>query len=389
MRWLRRLTYWLRFRARQDDLREELALHHELRVNDLQRQGLSPDAADTAARRAMGNETYMREEARGVWLSAGLDAALKDGSHAWRGLRRSPMLTTVVVLTLALGMGANTAIFSVVHHLLLAPLPYRDGNRIVMLESATASDPDITFGVRADWGRAWRARSRALDEFSADRRDRYRLGDDAEQDPVFGVSITPSYLSMLRVQPVLGRGFTEDDARPGAPPVAMLGYGLWQLRYTGARDVVGKIVSLNGVPRTIVGVAPSEMNIPMSDDAKPDVWLPLNADSAGGPGGDVFARLRPGMTSDAASRELQSILKELPETASSKGLRISARTAQDRIDPGEKRAIQVLFIAVGGLLLVACANIANLSSCAHGRANASSPSVKRLARVACALRASC
>src|SRR5439155_7176759 len=98
MRWIRRIAYWLRFRTRQDDLREELALHHELLVDELRRKGLSSDDARSAARRALGNETYMREEARTVWVSTGLDAALKDWSHAWRGLRRSPAFTGVVVL---------------------------------------------------------------------------------------------------------------------------------------------------------------------------------------------------------------------------------------------------------------------------------------------------
>ena len=145
MRSARRIVYWLRFRARQDDLREELALHHEMRASDFERRGLSHDAARIAARRAMGNETYMREEARGVWFALGLEAALKDWSHAWRGLRRSPVFTAVVVLTLALGIGANTAIFSVVHHLILAPLPFPDGNRIVALKTATAGDPESRF----------------------------------------------------------------------------------------------------------------------------------------------------------------------------------------------------------------------------------------------------
>ena len=161
MRWLRRISYWLRFRARQDDLRNELELHRELLVDDFQRQGLSQDAARAAARRAMGNETYMREEARGVWLASSVDAMLNDWRYAWRGLGRSPGFTAVAALTLALGIGATTAIFSVVHHLLLAPLPYQDGNRIVRLGTASARDPDVHFGGSTELMRRWRSRSRA------------------------------------------------------------------------------------------------------------------------------------------------------------------------------------------------------------------------------------
>ena len=124
---------------------------------------------------------------------------MKDWSHAWRGLRRSPVFTVVVVLTLALGIGANTAIFSVVHHLILAPLPFQDGNRIVALKTATAGDPNLDFGVNVEQFLTWKARSRTLDEFAADRRGRFRLGDDPTQDTVSGAAITPSFLPMLRI----------------------------------------------------------------------------------------------------------------------------------------------------------------------------------------------
>jgi hypothetical protein len=133
VRLLRRLAYWWRFRAQQDDLREELAMHRELLAADLERQGLAPDAADAAARRAMGNEALMREESRGVWLAFGFESLLKDWRYAWRGLRRSPAFTALVVMTVALTIAANTVVFSVVQHVLLDPLPFPDGNRIVRL----------------------------------------------------------------------------------------------------------------------------------------------------------------------------------------------------------------------------------------------------------------
>jgi predicted permease len=358
-RLFRRIAYWWRFRAEQADLREELDAHRELLAADLERGGMSSDVARAEANRAMGNETYMREEARGVWLSVELDTVLKDWSHAWRGLRRSPVFTIVVVLTLALGIGANTAIFSVVHHLILAPLPYQDGNRIVALQTATAGDPDINFGVAAEQFVTWRARSRTLEEFAADNRERFRLGDDDVQDTVSGAAISPSFLPMLRLHPVRGRAFTADDGRPGAQPVVMIGYRLWQLRYSGASDAVGKVIKVNGRPRTIVGILPIEMSVPMSDGMDPDVWLPLNIDS-GGAGYEAFARLRPGATSEMATRELQSIMSTLPDVAKWKNLRVWARSPADFVDPRKRRAIEILFVAVGGLLLVACANIANL-----------------------------
>jgi predicted permease len=358
-RLVRRVVYWLRFHARQDELREELALHRELLADDLQRQGLAPDAAHAAARRAMGNETLMREEARGVWLAAGLEAVANDWRYAWRGLRRAPGFTALVVLTVALTIAANTTVFSVVQHVLLAPLPYPDGNRIVRLGMESAADPEVgQFGIRGELMRRLSARSRTLNELAAVTRQRYPLGRGDEQAVVSVASVTPSFLPLLRGAPVLGRAFRPDDARPGAPPVAIIGFGVWQLRFAGARDVVGQVVSVNGTPRTIVGVMPNGLDIPISLDDPPELWLPLDLDSAATVVG--FARLRRGATSDAATRELQAILGEMGDSASTKGYRARATTAQDRIDPRDRRAIELLFVTVCGLLLVACANVANL-----------------------------
>lgn len=173
-RLLRRLVDWWRFRVQQDELREELELHRELLANELQRKGLAPEAAQAAARHAMGNETLMREEARGVWLSAGLESVLKDWRYAWRGLSRSPAFTAIVVLTPALTIAANTVVFSVVKHMLLAPLPYPDGNRIVRLGTESAADPLAgQFGIRVELLRRLAVRSRTLEEFAAVTRQHY------------------------------------------------------------------------------------------------------------------------------------------------------------------------------------------------------------------------
>lgn len=359
VRMVRRLVYWARFRQGQEELREELELHRELLAGDLERQGLAPDAARAAAGRAMGNETLMREDARGVWLASGLESVLKDWHYAWRGLRRSPAFTAVVVLTLALTVAANTAVFSVVQHVLLEPLPYPDGNRIVRLGTESVADPLVgQFGIGTELLRRLSARSRTLGELAAAQEHRYRIGNDPEQPAVAVASVTPSFFGLLRVRPVLGRGFAPDDARPGAPPVMMIGFGSWQLRYAGARDVVGQVLSVNGVPRTIVGVAPDHVDIPMSMNETPDIWLPLDLDSTATV--DGFARLEPSATSAMASRELQSIMRAMPDTGSARGYRTTATTARDRVDPRDRRAIELLFVTVCGLLLIACANIANL-----------------------------
>ena len=355
MRLVRRVTFWLRFSRRQDELREELAFHREQIAAELERRGLEP----SALRRTMGNELSMREEAREVWLAAGLDALLKDCRHAWRALRRTPVFTSVAISTLALGIGANTAIFSVVHHLLLAPLPYPDGNRIVRLGTESLSDPSEPFNLPLAVLSRLEQRSRALEDFSAGGSIVARLGDTANKDAVPGAVITPSLLHTLRVSPVAGRSFTADDARAEAPPVAMISDGLWRSRFGGARDALGRTIRVNGELRTIVGITPPELSIPMRVEDAPQIWLPLDpADDEGLYNG--YARLRPGATTSAARRELQAVMAERPDPRWSKATGPSVTRAVDRVDARLKRALEILFVAVTGLLLIACANIANL-----------------------------
>ena len=276
MRLLRRISYWFRFRRHQNELREELEMHRELVAAEHQRSSREGADLSAATRRTMGNETSMREEARDVWLAAGFDALLKDCRHAWRGLRRAPVFSAVAVLTLAVGIGANTAIFSVVHHLLLAPLPFPDGNRIVRLGTESASDPEDLFDLPAAVLVRLQQRSRVLEDFAAAGPLVAMLGDTANHDAVPGALITPSLLSTLRVGPAAGRALTRDDARAGAPPVAMIGFGLWQSRFAGVRDVLGQTIRVDGETRTIVGVTPRDLAIPMRAEEAPQVWLPLD-----------------------------------------------------------------------------------------------------------------
>lgn len=359
-RFIRRVAYWWRFRAEQNELREELDLHRQLLIEKLERDGMMPDAARAEANRVMGNETLMREDARGVWLSVGVESVLKDWRYAWRGLLRSRAFTGAVVLIMALTIAANAAIFGVVEHVLLNPLPFSDGNRIVRLQVAPITDPlAAQFGIDSLTFRALRARSRTLEEFAAAVRRRARLGNDAEDAAIPAAAMTPSMLPMLRVQPVVGRGFTAADALPGASPVALIAFDVWRDQYAGARDVVGRTLTVNDVSRAIVGVLPNGFNIPMSEDEHPKIWLPLDLDSVTR-GDESFARLIPGATAAAATRELQAIVRQVSDTAKLKGLRATATTALDLVTASDKRAIELLFATVCGLLLIACANVATL-----------------------------
>ena len=183
-------------------------------------------------------------------------ALRQDLRFALRLFRKHAPLTLIVVFTLALGIGANTAIFSVVHRLLIAPLPYRDGDRIVMLAT---EEREHGFSRPSDGAvNAWRTRARSFTMLAGASIHYIMVQDPAERDSV-SASITSNYLRFLGITPVIGRDFTPDDELPGSPRVAMISYGLWQRAYGGKPDVVGKPISVSGRtdnPHIIVGVAP-------------------------------------------------------------------------------------------------------------------------------------
>lgn len=352
------------------DLDEEMRIHFAMRIEELRSLGMSEADAEAEALRRFGDPAEYHDYAerratrRAHWLRVTdwLTEWTQDVRFATRQFRKSPGFTAIAVLTLALGIGANTAIFSVVHHLLLAPLPYPDGNRIVKL---VLTNGDFSQGPDRPTLQAWHARAHSFDMIAAVSVQSIMIESREEQDSVHAF-ITSNFLQLLGLHPTLGRGFTPEEERPGGAAVAIIGYGLWQRSYGGRADALGSTVHVGGRPYTIVGVAPRDMAIPMSypeglrmrlREALPGIWLPASLDSLGG--ADVFARLRPGVSAEQATRELHAIAESVPGYGRYK-TQARAMRAQDFLDPREARTVEVLFVAVGVLLLIACANIANL-----------------------------
>ena len=359
------------------DMDDEMRFHLAMRIDELRAQGLNDFEAEAEALRRFGDTGEFHSyavrrasrHARWETVSRWLEGWSQDLRFAARQAARSRTVTALAVLTLALGIGANTAIFTVVHRLLLAPLPYPNGNRIVLLAVQSGDGgPSSPNGALVD---AWRARAHSVADFAAVRVDAILVQGTEEQDTITA-TITSNYLDLLGIHPVLGRGFAPAEELSGTSPVAMITYGLWQRRYGGRQNVIGSAIDIGGKPFTIVGVTPPEMGIPMSLDirgaslheATPSIWLPASLDSVGG---DLFAKLRPGISAKQASAELQSILASTPPAQSRSGpfarsasCCARALRAQDFVDPNESRAVEVLFAAVGVLLLIACANVANL-----------------------------
>ncbi len=279
--------------------------------------------------------------------------------HSLRSLRRAPAFTLAVLTTLALGIGANTAMFSAVDGVLLNPLPYPDPDRLVIvwgrhvaIGQETASLPDFL---------DWRSDARSFESLSAMTNTRFNLTGAGEPEVVRGALATAGLFRTFGVVPAIGRGFRDDEERSAAPRVALLGEGYWRRRFGGDRDVVGRQVQLSGIPYTVIGIVPATLQLTQPID----VWAPLATDTTRHRRADfltVFGRLRPGVDLGRAQAEMTTIARRLerqyPQTNQGWGAEVVGLKEQV---VGEIRPALLVFMgAVGLVLLVGCANVANL-----------------------------
>ncbi|HEY2854801.1 MAG TPA: ABC transporter permease [Gemmatimonadaceae bacterium] len=358
---------------------DEMQFHLAMRVAELRAGGMSEHEAEAEALRRFGDTadyraySSRRATRKARWMSATetLDALAQDVRFTLRQWRKSRAFTATALVTLALGIGANTAIFSVAHRLLLAPLPYPNGNRIVMPMVQDARG--ILGSVDSALVEEWHASSRTIEEIAGAEEgpELVSLQSDGTVDSIPYAGMTANFLRVLGVQPVLGRSFTAEEERTGAA-VALISDALWQSRYNGRVDVLGGVIGFQGKQYQIVGVTPPGLTIPMSSDwarTRPDVsypmpsiWLPetlKNSTNSGGGAPAAFAKLRAGVSADVATSELAALALHMADAATREG-RVRAMRAQDFMDVRETRAVRILFAAVGALLLIACANVANL-----------------------------
>jgi putative ABC transport system permease protein len=291
---------------------------------------------------------------------------INDLRYALRGLLRKPLFTVLIVLTLALGVGANAAIFSVVNGVLLRPLPYPQPDRLMMVwvyNPRQGFDKDVaTYPTFTDW----RTQSQSFENLAAYFGASVSLTGVGDPAQLRGARVTASFFPTLNVQPALGRWFTEQDATPGHERVVVLEHGLWKQRFGSDRTIIGRTIQLSGRPYEVVGVMPQGFQYP--DDAT--LWLPLAPvepfkqlmESRGSFWLNVIGRLRPGTTQASAQIEMDTIARRLeqqyPEANGGQGIRLTS--LHDEIVGDVRRALLVLLGAVGCVLLIACANVANL-----------------------------
>ena len=379
--WLYRLVPYLGRRQAEVDLQEELRLHLELE-RERQRDAGVPEAdARRAARRRLGNGTLIRERTRDVWGWRWLDDLGRDVRHAFRSLRRSPGFAATVMLVLALGIGANTAMFGIVHGMLLRPLPYPEGDAIVRVGES--------FGPRRELD-AMRLSNRSMPllQENAESFEQLAAYQELSLDwagpggavSLSGALVSPSLFALLRTAPILGRLFTEEEARVGRDRVALLSHSAWIRRFGANPDIVGTPVVLEGNPHTVVGVLSEGFYFPNADVEiwTPYVIPPFTPPSAVGPAEQrVFVmfsfsavgRLRAGVSPEQAATEARTILQRNSDEflAQAENPPGDSPEIDVRVVPlldemvGEYRpALLVLTAAMALVLLIACINVAEL-----------------------------
>jgi putative ABC transport system permease protein len=373
MKWfnilLARLRALLQREAVIKDIDEELRLHIEMETEANIKQGMSPEEARRAALKAFGNPGSIKDMAYQVRGGGMLEALLQDIRYGARVLAKHKGFTLVAVLTLALGIGANTAIFSVVNELLLRPLPYRDAERLVMLWEITAGGRHANTTSRANF-RGWREQSTAFEGMAAFSDQRLSLTGDGDPEEVSAQLATPELFQVLGVNPIMGRSITQEDAKPDAASVVVLSYGLWQRRFGGDPNVVGKSIMLNGAPVSVIGILPAGFQWHIrerSGTGKPaEIWLPLTMPTEG-PGIhgrflSVVARLKPGVSLEQAGAEMKTIHSRLEQDdlEHNKGYGTEVIPLREQFVGNVRPALLILLGAVGLVLLIACANVANL-----------------------------
>jgi putative ABC transport system permease protein len=366
MTWLRvffhRLCGMISKRRLERDLEEEIHSHLEMQIEENLRQGMSPEEARQAASRKFGGIVQVKEAYRDRLSLPALETAFQDLRYGLRMLRRNPGFTFVAVLTLALGIGANTAIFSVVNAVLLRSLPYRDPDRLVMLSYYRARE-GAQFAT-GSWYLDWRDQAKAFEQIASYRFGTADLTGSGEPERLSAAFISSNLFATLGVDPALGRAFTSEEDTYGGPLAVILSEGLWRRRFGGDPQVIGKAITLEGESRTVVGVMPDEFRF----HGETELWLPFALNVAahrqvGTFRMNVIARLKPGVTPEAARADLSAILDQqrqaLPNRYSD--LQVSRVIGLSESLVGNVRlALLVIFGAVAFVLLIACANVANL-----------------------------
>ncbi len=360
---INRLLSSLRKNKLEDQLNDELQFHIEMRTQEFTAAGMTPEEARRQASLLFGNSLLQKERTRDMDTIGWIETLLQDLRYACRMLRWNPGFTVVAILTLALGIGATTTIFSLMNAYVFRPLRVEDPDRLVMICEAKRNQAGERHPTLASYI-AWKKYSRtfqdvALGSFDGDPTTLAGIG---HAERISGGECGLNFLSMLDVKPLRGRLFLAEDASNGQSTTVVISERLWRRTFSADPNILGQAVVMEGEKKTIVGVLPSDFSV-LPWDMNVDAWIGF---SPGGPSEirwlDVIGRLRPGVTVQQAQAELNSIAKGLeprrPEVDGDWSVRVES--LHEWLVGGSRRYFYLLLGAVGFVLLIACANVANL-----------------------------
>jgi len=356
--WLNRVSNLFHRNQVDEELDEEMQFHLEARTRANLNAGMTAEEAQHDARRRFGNATRAKERAHEMNIAMSIETVGRDLRYALRSLRKSPGFTVVAILTLALGFGATTAVFTIVNGVLLRPLPFRDPERLFLIsyQSTDRTEPGLYDTNYLEYER----QNQAFDKIATFNGDSAVLTGAGAATRVPTALVTSGFFSVLEVNPVFGRTFRPEEELPGRNRVAVLSDKIWQSRFGADPHILGKTITLDGEPYTVIGVMPGSFSSP--HDAT--VWLPLDV------GGDphntyirpVIGRLRPSASQQQARSELEALAKHWPLVPGTTRENMVAEVLpmKDLLVGNIRESLLIFMGAVAFVLLIACANVANL-----------------------------
>jgi predicted permease len=358
--------HWRGWRQRTDELNEELESHLTMATEDCAGSSGSRAAAAQAARREMGNFLLIREVTQDMWGGRWWRDLLEDAQYGLRVLCKNPRFMAVAVLTLTLGIGANTALFSVVNGVLLNPLPYPHSEELVTLHESKPNfaTGSISFPNFLDWQKE----NQTFSTMALERGTSFILTGLGEAEQVDALFVSSDYFRQLAVAPVIGRDFAAGEDRVGAAPVVMITAGFWKRKLGSAQDILGKSLNLDGKAFTIIGVVPADFDL-LGTVRSRDLYVPIGQwanpilmNRSAGLGFHGIGRLKPGVTVAQARADMERVTQNLAATYpdSDKGIGAALIPLRERMLGQVQPFLLLLFGAVGFVLLIACVNVANL-----------------------------
>src|SRR5579862_9638677 len=372
MRWfdLVAMKFAMLFGRRAAGIRldEELRFHIERQIAENMAAGMSREDARYAALRSFGNPALLREQTRDRWSWRGAEQLLREVRYGVRTLRRTPGFSTIAVLVMALGTGANVALFTVVRSVLLKPLPFQDPGRLMeVYESDPKDDPYkiVSGGLYAEWNKF----NQSFSELALMEDAQYSLSAPGGQLPetLRGAQVSWNFLTTLGVRPALGRDFTAGDDQPSANATVILGWSLWKRRFGADRSILNQTVYFDAKPYTVIGIMPEGFVFPAP---RTQVWMPVHRETPAAIMAMInnhmfgaVGRLKPGVTQVQAAADLSAISRRIHDShldMPNVNRAASVRSLLTHMVGNLEGPLYILLGATGCLLLIACINVANL-----------------------------